>query len=563
MTMSDTIEAVGFEEFSKAELEKAETLLKIRDTRLRFALENHLNTAGRKMNFTDYPHIREIYNSLSPEICIMGSVQSLKSEWVIIDHFACAYVGLQVFFVIPKYEMRNTYVQNRVNRVVERVPEYKKITDQSFFDNIALKNFGDGVIRYVGSNVLADFKEFPADVIFVEELDECAADNLDYAHDRLRASRFQFKRYVGNPTLEKIGIHARYLRSSQGVWHVPCKDCGEYAPLDWFETVVEPLLDSDGNVVDYRLRDSDWEQGNKRDIHCICPKCKGVLDRFSKKGKWVHKHPERSAGYHISMLVSPVNFVCDMYQRFMAGMSDPGLLQAFYNSDLGLPFQAVGSRLTEDTILRATQCEEPYDLIVQGPIAFIEGDQDAGPCTMGIDVGSSFDVRISRILSKGRRKAVFIGKVSNRDELVNLTERYNVEVAVIDAMPEPTLSQDFQEEAPCNVWLCRYSSEGDARRINRNYKILEVRVDRTTALDRSFNRLKTGHNILPRNYAAFCSGEWLSEMCAPVRQVISDAKGNQKFAWSKCKDHSRHADTYDDIAAQLVFVATLGDISIG
>lgn len=262
----------------RREVEVMEKLLQIRNCRQNFALNHHQNTRGERMDFTHYPHIRELYNSVARVIVLQGSVQSFKSEWAVVDQLSCAHAGLSVFFVLPKYEMRTTYVQNRINRPCETVGEYKRIVGESFFDSVAIKSFGKGVIKYVGSNVLADFKEFPADCIFVEEVDECDQENVEYALDRLRASKYQFRRYLGNPKLKGKGINAFFEESDQREWTVPCKSCGAFHELDWFEVVVRDITDADGNVVDYVLRDEDWEVGCGRDIRCICPDCGGELD---------------------------------------------------------------------------------------------------------------------------------------------------------------------------------------------------------------------------------------------------------------------------------------------
>ncbi len=187
-------EVEPFDDFNDRQLEVVEKLLEIRNVRIDFAINHHVNTRGERMDFEHYPHIRPLYNSTAPEIVLMGSVQSFKSEFSIIDHFAAAYVGLSIFFVLPKFEMRTTYVQNRINRCVESVTHYKKIIGRGFFDSVALKSFGKGVVKYVGSNVLSDFKEFPADMMIVEEVDQCSRENVEFALDRLRASKYQFKR---------------------------------------------------------------------------------------------------------------------------------------------------------------------------------------------------------------------------------------------------------------------------------------------------------------------------------------------------------------------------------
>ena len=550
------------EKLSRADLDRMERLLLIRDTRLRFALDCHVNTRGDRMDFDLCPHIRALYNSLSPVVVIMGSVQSYKTEWAVIDHFAAAFIGLSVFYVVPKFEARTTYVQNRVNRCVEHVEEYKRIIGEGFFDSVALKSFGKGVIKYVGSNVLADFKEFPADMVVVDEVDECDADNVQYARDRLRASPYQFRRYLGNPKLKGYGIHAFFAQSDQREWFVPCKSCGEMSMLDWFAVVVEPVTDKAGQVVSYRLRDQDWVVGCRRDIKCVCPNCGGDLERSSIDGKWVAQNPESVIeGYHISMLCSPLNSVAEMWTEFQVASNDPLRMQQFYNSCLGLPYAAMGNKVT--TELLDSCALEGYEFDIEPDCAHVPGDGHVGPCSMGVDVGGNFDIRIS-CMEGGVRKMVYIGKLRlSLEELCDLIDRYNVEKCVIDSQPEITLVQDFQEMAHCDVWACRYQREGKDGRRNYDVKDRVINADRTECLDRGFAQLRKKRVLLPVNYSSILSGQFAAEMCAPVREVMTDDRGNARYEWSKCKDHQRHADAYDLLASNLMTEATIDEVIVG
>jgi len=566
VTTVDPAIAAALADLSPMELDRMEKLLEVRQCRLKFALEHHVNTRGEAMDFTNFPHIKELYNSVAAEIVLQGSVQSFKSEWSVIDHFAMAQSGLSVFFVVPKFEARTTFVQNRVNRCVERVPEYKKIIGRGFFDSVAMKNFGKGVVKYVGSNVLSDFKEFPGDVLVVDEVDECDAENVEYALDRLRASRYQFKRYIGNPKLEGRGINAFYQRSDQREWFVPCLECNQFHLLDWFETIVRGIEDSEGNIVRYELRDEEWEEGCGNDIKCICPDCGGELERASVRGEWRAQNPKSSIeGYHISMMCSLLNTVGGMWDRFVRAQGDPMKLQQFYNSELGLPFSAAGNKVTEPLLDR--NIEEGYQFIIKYDRAHIEEDRHEGPCSMGVDVGSRFDVRVSAPTERGGRRTVFIGKLSTLDDIYEVIEQYNVEKIVMDSMPEVHTAQEFQEHCAyslgVDVWLCRYSGEGSEGRIRYNPSDRMISADRTMILDRGLSQLKAQKNILPENHKSILNGEFVDEMCGPVRQVVEDNRGNSKFEWSKCKDHQRHADIYDYMACKMMVDAVIEDIESG
>jgi len=537
-------------------------LLEVKSQRLDFARNDHINTHGDRLDFSRFPHIKSLYSSTAPVIVVQGSTQCLKSEWMIVDHLAMAYSGLSLFFVLPKFEHRGTYVQNRINRCVQSVPRYKTVVDAGFFDSVVLKSFGRGVIKYVGSNVLADFREHPADVLYVDEVDECDQGNLMYAIDRLGASLYKFQRYIGNPTLPNKGINALLKKSDGREWNVPCQDCGEVAELDWFRVVVEDVTDDEGTVVSYQLRDSEWEPGCRRDIRCVCPRCGGTLVRDSRDGVWIAARPEvtTSEGYHISKLCATINPIADMWVNFQAAQSDPGLLQHFFTSELGLPFAAVGNRVNEQLLDRCV--EDGYNVKIQPDCAFIAADRSKEDCSMGVDVGASFDVRISQPV-RGRRRMLFVGKVPpHLDALCELVERYNVQKCVIDSMPETMVSREFQELAGCDVWMCRYRGEGTDRRQTYDLKDRIINVDRTEAMDRAFAQLRRKKNILPENYASILSGQWVKEMCVPVRQIVEDTRGNSRYEWTKGTDHARHADLYDMLAADLMEESLLDGITI-
>jgi len=549
-------------DLSVRELERMEMLLLLKETRLRFAMDHHKNTRGERLDFTYHPHIRAIYNSLSPNIVLQGSTQSMKSEWANVNHLAASYIGLQVFYVLPKFEHRTTYVMNRINRCVENVEEYKKIMGSGFFDSVSLKSFGKGVIKYVGSNVLADFTEFPADMVVIEEVDDCHAPNLEYAIDRLGASKFKFIVRLGNPRIEGRGINYLYNLSDKRTWHVICENCKDYSKLDWFETIVHTIKDREDNIIDYRLRDEDWYPGCRRELNAICPKCGGRLNRRSMENIWIPEFPERNIeGYHISAMCSPSNSLAEMWENFKQSIHDPKKMQRFHNSVLGLPYAGAGNKLTEEMLRK---CNDNYNFILEPDRGYIPGDRSNGPCSMGVDVnGTIFDVRISEVLNRAKRKAVFIGKVGSTEQLHELIARYNVEKVVMDSMPEVMLARDFQDECAVDCWLCRYRGEGKDGKFGTDSSDRLLNVDRTEALDRSFAEIKKRKNVLPNNFRELLDGAFVSEMCKPVRQVVEDARGNARYEWTKCTDHSRHSDTYDMLAANMVNEGFIEDISVG
>lgn len=551
---------------SKDDKLSVERLLRVRNRRIDLAKNHHKNTKGEKMNFADNPHLVDIYENVARVLVIQGSVQSYKSEFMIIDQFACSLEGLSVFYVLPKYESRNAYVQNRIDRCINTVPFYKKIVTGGQFDNQVMKNFGKGVIKYVGSNVAGDFVEFPADVLFVEEVDQCNIENVHMAKDRLRASRYQYERYVGNPSFKGQGINYYFEKSTKNTWHDVCMHCGEYNPLDWFKVIVDPVRDNEGLVTSYKLLDHEWKPG--KEVRPICMSCKQPFKRGGLDGKWIPQNTDSQIlGYWMTMLLSRRNSPAEMWSRFEEAFGDDHKMQIFYNSDLGMTYEAQGSKVTPELLKKNVR---KYRMLNEGeksfvPISELNLRARKKYCSMGVDVGKMFDVKISEVDEMtGTRKMVFSGKVENPSELIELGKEYNVEACVIDSMPETRIAREFQQDAPFYVWLCRYNGEGMDSSLKWNSKELVVSCDRTWLLDKTFAEIKKGRTIFPENLDSTINGTFLKEMCGTVRTAERDKKGNVRYIWSKCQDHQRHADGYDYLASTLMFSGTSSlSVSIG
>lgn len=526
----------------------------IKRARLMFATKYHRNTNDHPMDFSQCHYMKGLYESLAPEIVVLGGTQVMKSEWLLIDHLATAYCGYSVFFVLRNHDAKDTYVQNRINKVLEAVPFYRQVMKDSTFDRLDIKKFGKGQIKYVGSGIEADFREYPAAAMFVDELNDCNWSNVRFGFSRMDGNVYKFKRFVSNSKTKEHPAEQLLQESTNQDWQVPCVGCGKTHRLDWFETVVNAIEDAEGNVVDYTLKDREWRPGCGRDIVCVCPRCGGALDRLSPSGLWIPKNPDaKMEGFHVPSLCSSIASVSELWKEFQMGINNPHEMQLFFTRRLAVPYSTVGSKVTGSVM---DKCKGNYNMILRPDRAFISGDSCEGPCTMGVDVGSEkLDVRISKMLNGNKRQAVFIGKIDtkNIDELNDLIARYHVEKVVIDIQPEQALVTQFQETCEADVWLVKLGRKDQTKTENVNWNRKIISHDRTEVLDRTYAQLQSGKNILPDNYADIFGGNYISEMSSPIREMHLDKDGNPIFIWeSDGKDHQRFADAYDYLAMRLL-----------
>lgn len=288
----------------------------------------------------------------------------------------------------------------------------------------------------------------------------------------------------------------------------------------------------------------------------ICPKCgSGTLQRNHHDREWVATAvSERNiTGYHMPSLIAPRNTVTEIYHEFLDGLENPSKMSRFYSMRLALPYAAQSNRVSENLLVNCS--DKDFNFEIHPDYACIPADKHDGPCSMGIDVNSNhFDIRISAY-EKGKRRAVYLGKISRDSEYMihDLIDRYKVGCMVIDIGPETHVSRQIVSDAKCDAWMCKYRGSGADREAKLNYVDTIVTVDRTEYLDKTYSQLKTKKNILPKNFDSVFGGTYSSEMCDMSREVVEDTKGNLKYQWNGTgKDHHRHADLYDMIAFELM-----------
>lgn len=501
----------------------------------------HRNNHGKSIEFVDHYFMIQIYKEFAPYVVLMSSVQTGKTEYLISYTMACILEGLDVFYVLPKYELRNTFVANRIDPLIEDVPTYAKIlkrniSKRSAADNKTLKQFIKAVIKFVSSNVRADFKEFPADVRVGDEVEEFDLENYSMADDRLENSPYKFVREASNPTVEDHCIHEKFKYGKQYEMHFRCTGCGKWQILDFFQCVCKEIHDSSGNVIDHVLRE-DVDQHDE----FVCSVCNCALDR--SQWRWIPLHSQgKYPSYHISKLMVRSASPKQLWDQFLVAKRKGATeLTRFHNSVLGIPYSPAGSRVTDAMLQSASLMKWQPDQLPEKEYA-----------TMGVDVGSFLDVRLS-IHRNDLRLCIHLGRYKTFEELHDLIARFRVRCCVIDAQPEERQAKQFQEDAKCDVWLCRFKKyEGEGSRINRDEKNREVSVDRTYILDMATQQIMDRTNVLPIDSATALDGFYKKSMLANKRVLRFDARGNARYVWTKeTNDHQRFADVYDLIATHL------------
>jgi len=527
---------------SQLERERALRYEKLKRTnkKLYWAFKFHRNTRGEAMSFTKAKFLIPLYNALNTdrEVCFEKSVQSGISESLIVSHLEEASRGLAVLYTLPTTELRNTFVQQRINRLIQDVPLYDRIlheTTGAKADSVIQKHFGRGVLRYVSSDGEASFKSFPADAVYLDEKDEMDQTAIGRARDRLQSSKHRLYRVVANPTIENYGIDIDWNESSQATWHVSCPHCTDWQPFDWFENVVRRIDDDR-----YESRDKGWANDPMLQHRVFCRKCGKELDRFSD-GEYVHAYPKREKrGYRINKIFGAQHVpLRETVAEFLKALGNESDLQLFYNSSLGLPYTAKGSKITKDDL----------DACIVESYHCPKGNEGSG-AVMGVDVGKVLHVVVRKVVAqKGERPfclpLLWVGTLQNEQELHRVYQRFRVKSAVIDALPELRMVERAQALMP-NLWACHFQVNAKYPQLNAKHKVLSV--NRTTALDRTQEAVRAKQFVNPTLLKDV--DDYYAHMQNNVRVVN---RTNGAFEWRKVgDDHYLLSESYGLQAADML-----------
>jgi len=545
--------AAGLEELDRAEeeirgampqmerLTESERTARSLTTRLDFARNHHLNTKGQPLDFSD-PWLLPIYRDQSPLKVLRKCVQVGISEYLIVYTLADAAAGRTVFYVLPTYSVRNRFVATRVDRPLVMVPRYRQLMFEAVGDSDSrmLKHLSRGAAYFVGSNTPNEFIEIAAETAIVDELDRCDQENIVMVPDRLQAAGAPVTILSGNPTHTEFGISDAYEKSDQREWRIKCPSCNAWQRMDFFANVLRVERDDKGEIRSSELIDSAWRETAERDVRCYCNRCGSVIDRLEadpKRSCWIAAQPGRdTTGWTISRLMSARTTVRSLYAAWLDADGDPTKMARFINNLLGEPYSPPGSALT-DEILNA--CRRDYAM----------PQSSTSPCTMGIDVGKLWDVRISDSPEPGVRRALFIGRLNGPEPCRELMRRYNVKCCVIDARPETRLAIQFQKELPRGVvWRAEFPSQETVKEVVKDAREGIVKMDRTAIMDAATADILQRANWLPKDAASLLKGEYYRQMKVPKR-ILLESESGQRYVWTKGTDHQRLADVYDKLAS--------------
>lgn len=506
---------------------------------------------GKPFDLTRHLFLVDIYNCTARRMVLYKASQMGASEYLVSYAFHAADARqATVLYVFPTDHHVYDFSSARFGPAIEAseyldrvVVEGKAAGGKRGADRVTLKRVGDRFIYLRGAKVDPDgqahqLKSVDADVVILDEWDEMDPRAPVIARKRMGNSLIAEERAVSTPTYTGRGIHAEWLESDQREWHVPCPRCGHWQIMGIHNVVLE---------WDDQERPVAWHGQKEGRAWAGCSRCGAELNRLAP-GRWVATWTEREvAGFHLTRLFSPVANLLEIVA--LLGSTNETKRKETYNQDLGEPYVPRGGQLDAATL---DQCRRDY---LHGP-GFVDKEHtQREPTVMGADVGRVIYavIRGAAHPETGERPQRWAGAVDSFERLGRLIQQYNVQRAVIDALPETRKARELQAAEKAGVvWLAYYTTQKvgtkrqDPMEWDRNQGV--VNLDRTRTLDMTIARFLDQENTLPAN--ARDVRDYYEQLGAPVR-VIEDGPGGQPVAVyvERGPDHLAHAENYCTVAS--------------
>ena len=286
------------------------------------------------------PYLRAIMDAMSPRnpvqrVVVQKSRRCGFTEGAI-NNSVGAYMHMApcpILMVQPTDSDAEEWSKDSLDPMLEASPALRRLVSPDAHrrkgNTILHKRYRGGVFYARSASTARSFRRILARLVAMDEIDAYVL-NLDGEGDPKklaegRADTFGVSKKIlmgSTPTIAgQSPIEGEYQASTQGEYHVPCPECGFFQKLVF------------GQI--------QWDEGDPASAAYACGECGSLLEHRHKKrmvarGRWVHRHPERSTlGFHISALYSPWVQWSELVEQHVAAQGDPLAEQVFVNTLLG------------------------------------------------------------------------------------------------------------------------------------------------------------------------------------------------------------------------------------
>jgi hypothetical protein len=406
-----------------------------------WALTSGAKVDGRDVDFNHHRHLLPIYMCEDQVMAWQKAAQLGATIYMLmrIIHLLVANQGRKAGLYFPTKEGVDNLSKDRVTPLMGSIKALEGLYDPE--DKLGLRRLGKSsfYLQHLGGKASKD--SVPLDYIAFDEVRLVSSADIYQATERISASKgpgpHKIEMFLSTAGLPGQDINMYYNRGTQHVWQSKC-NCPD--GCDLARTFPEC-------VVDHSTR--GWA--------LQCPKCKYIIVD-PQNGRYIPQNPGADyPSFHVSQLAS--RFM--PLKRLMTVYAETTNMEEFFNAKLGLPhIDEMNRGVTMDSLMACVDTE----------LRWRKGTSEDGPCAMGVDQGGGYNMVVIMDWKGGKRRLrhVEIIETTNPDYYVDgkpvtpfvrlgeLMKEFNVQMCVLDAMPNANEAMTFAQAFPKRVYLAWY-----------------------------------------------------------------------------------------------------------
>ncbi len=399
-----------------------------------WAATSGIKVDHRPFDFNRHRYLIPLYMDRAKEIIMMKAAQMGATIWMLLrllfflknnDAKAC------LFF--PTQDGVTLLSKDRMTPLIDSNAELRDLVKSS--DTLGYKQVGTTsalYLRHLGG--VASKDSTPFDMLCFDEVRLLDAAEIDQARERVSHSEYKRILQVSTAGYPNSDIHRQFLRGTQNYWHSKC-NCPDGVVLS---EVFPDCIATAATETYYR-----------------CPRCKMRIDD-PQNGRYIPHNPGASVqSYHIHQMLSTYISPAEIWDAFQTTQN----IKEFFNAKLGKPYvDEANIPVTDDDLSACVNTD-----IVWG--------KDKTHTAMGVDQMSGNNyVWVARRMANGKKRIVHYEIIDSRNptyheagkaitpfkRLYKLMAEYDVDLCIIDAMPNANEAMDFARAFPKRVFVAWY-----------------------------------------------------------------------------------------------------------
>jgi len=393
-----------------------------------------LKVDHRPFDFDKHRYLIPLYLDTAHEFTLMKSAQMGATifELTKLLHF-CMYNAVKACFFFPTQDGVTLLSKDRMSPLIDSNAELKEAVKDS--DTLGYKQVGKEsalYLRHLGG--IASKDSTPFDMIAFDEVRLLNPADIDQARERISHSSYKYVLQVSTAGYPNADIHKQFLRGTQNFWHTRC-NCPDGVILS--EVFPDCIALTQKGEVYYR-----------------CPRCKmKIID--PQNGQFIPHNPGANVhSYHIHQMLSKFITAAEIWEAYQTTQN----IKEFFNAKLGKPYvDEENVPVTDDDLIA---CENT-DLMWGG---------GKSHTAMGVDQMSGVIYVVIAQRFGNKKRIVHFEIIDDHNQLYweagkpqspfkrlyQLMKEYDVDLCIIDAMPNANEAMEFARDHPKRVFVSWY-----------------------------------------------------------------------------------------------------------